>query len=535
MTVVQMPPRENGPLDPLDESRDRFDVGAERIVLGGAMTEPRGLVDACAAGVKAKHFHRPAHAELWGHLVAMFEHGDPTGVVAVRGRLADAGWPAGLEPLHLLEMLDSVPTVGNVGWFAKRVVGLARQRALADAVVGADDELRKPGSSARRVGARLAVTLAEIEAEFDTGAEVDPAAEAQAAADAVALQRERATAKARLRVADEQADAGFTVPDLGPTLLTDILATPPQVKRWTVEGLHRSGFNRVLTAQFKSGKTTAVLNEVRSLVDGFPLFERFHVEPLEGSVAVFNYEVDGDTVREWFSDLGVRNTDRVHVFNLRGVRMPLTTDRGMDTVVRWLSDVGCSFWVVDPYTRALSSCELSENSNDDVARFTDALDEIKRRAGVRDLLVAAHTGRGEHMAGEERARGATRLDDWADVRQLMVRGKEDDRDSRYVWAEGRDVLVEEFRLDFDPETRRLTAEGVSRSERKNSSYVQDVVYAVEANPGTTGNGICELLGRNRNRVLAALREATQMGRVVVVEGPRGSKLHYLPNAVPQDR
>ena len=336
-------------------------------------------------------------------------------------------------------------------------------------------------------------------------------------------------------MADEQADAAFTAPDVGPTLLTDLLNTPPQPRKWTIDGLHRSGFNRVLTAQFKSGKTTCVLNEVRSLVDGYRLFDRFPVEQVEGSVCVFNYEVDADTVREWFADLGVKRTDKVHVFNLRGVRMPLTTDRGMDTVVRWLSDAGCGFWVVDPYTRALSSCGLSENSNDDVARFTDALDEIKLRAGVRDLLVAAHTGRGEQAVGEARARGATRLDDWADVRQLMVRGPEDDRDSRYVWAEGRDVLVEEFKLNFHPETRRLVAEGVSRTERKNSNYQQDVFYAVENNAGATSNDICEMLGKNRNRVLAALKEVVRDGKVVVVPGPGRAKRHYLPGDVPQDQ
>ncbi len=533
MTVVQMSPR-GGPLDPLADARDPFDAAAEKVVLGGAMTEPRGLVDACAVGLEARHFHRPAYAELWGHLVAMFARGDPTDVVAVQGRLADAGWPAGLEPMHLLEMLEAVPTVANVGWFARRLVTLAGRRALSDALVSADAELRAPDADARAVAARLAAKVAS--ADLDRAGAPDPAVDAQTAADAVALQRERATAKARALVAEETANAGFTAPDLGPTLLTDILATPPKAKRWTVEGLHRAGFNRVLTAQFKSGKTTTVLNEVRSLVDGFPLFERFHVEPLEGSVAVFNYEVDGDTVREWFADLGIRNTDRVHVFNLRGVRMPLTSDRGMDTVVRWLSDVGCAFWVVDPYTRARSSCGLSENSNDDVARFTDALDEIKLRAGVRDLLVAAHTGRGEQAVGEERARGATRLDDWADVRQLMVRGKaeDDDRDSRYVWAEGRDVSVEEFKLDFDPETRRLVATDASRAGRNNGSLLQDVVYAVEANPGITANNVASLLSHGRNKVLHALKEAVRMSRVIAVDGPNRSHMHYVPGAVPAD-
>lgn len=357
--------------------------------------------------------------------------------------------------------------------------------------------------------------------------------ELQEAADRAALIRERATAKARARVADEVAEAAFAEPDLGPTSLTELLALPPQPKRWTIEGLHRTGSNRLLTAQYKTGKTTTVLNEIRSLVDGWPLYERFTVEQVtDGSVVFFNYEVDADQIREWFGELAIRNTDRVHVFNLRGIRMSLTSDKGMATAVRWLSDLGARYWVIDPYIRALSSCGLSENSNDDVARFTDTVDEIKRLAGVPDLLVASHTGRGEMSAGEERARGATRLDDWADVRQVLVRGKEDDRDSRYMYAEGRDVDVEEFRLDFDPENRRLVAEGGSRAGRANAGVLEDVIEAVATSPGSTGNAIAIILPHNKSKVLSALKEAERMGRTYTISGPNKARFHYLKGTGP---
>jgi hypothetical protein len=59
-----------------------------------------------------------------------------------------------------------------------------------------------------------------------------------------------------------------------------------------------------------------------------------------------------------------------------------------------------------------------ENSNSDVGVFLDQLDIIKERAGVSNLILPVHTGRAQEQ-GIDRARGATRLDDWADVRWLL--------------------------------------------------------------------------------------------------------------------
>jgi hypothetical protein len=101
---------------------------------------------------------------------------------------------------------------------------------------------------------------------------------------------------------------------------------------------------------------------------------------------------------------------------------------------------------------------LDENSNVEVGMMLEALDEIKALAGVRELIIVTHTGRALQTFGGERARGATRLDDWADVRWLLMIGKDPEtrQQARFFRAHGRDVDVDEGRLTFDPITRILT-------------------------------------------------------------------------------
>src|SRR5262249_33584776 len=161
------------------------------------------------------------------------------------------------------------------------------------------------------------------------------------------------------------------------------------------------------------------------------------------------------------------------VLHLRGYRLPFWTPTARDFLIDWLAERAVSFLIVDPWARAFTGAG-SENSNEDVGRVLDALDEIKRRAGVADLLVVAHTGRKEHIDGGEHVRGATRLDDWADTRWLITR----DRRDRFFAAHGRGVEVEEGRLTFDPDTLRLSFTDGSRSESRMDRVLERVVEEV---------------------------------------------------------
>lgn len=286
-------------------------------------------------------------------------------------------------------------------------------------------------------------------------------------------QRQKTRSLARERLRQEELAEQFVAPETGGTLADALTEDLPPVT-YTFGDLLPTGANALLAAQFKVGKTTLLGNVMRSWCDGSALLGLFGVADCSRRVAFWNYELDERQFLAWCRDLGIENADRAVVLNLRGFRMPLTVDHVEDWTVDWLRDNDVGLWIIDPFARAFDG--ENENDNSQVGRFLEALDVIKRRAGVSDLVMAAHYGR---QQGVERARGATRLDDWADVRWLLNKAD----DATYFSADGRDVHVPEARLNFDPETRRLLMQGGSREDERTEDGVRQVVTVVAAEPG----------------------------------------------------
>lgn len=332
---------------------------------------------------------------------------------------------------------------------------------------------------------------------------------------------------ARQRLDAEQWAQRFEEP---PTTLTlaDELDMDDEPLRFTIEELHPLGGNTLLAAQFKAGKTTLGLNLWRSLLDGDHFLGMFPVNRPEGRVAFWNYEVGRDMFRRWVRDVGVKHPERGAVANLRGFRLPIWTPQGEDWAVRWLAEREVSVLVVDPFARAFRGAG-SENDNDDVGMFLEALDVIKRRAGVADLFLNAHTGRQQHEEGAEHVRGATVLDDWPDVRWVMVK---DDANNRFFRADGRDVFVPEQGLDYDAATRRLHLNGGTRADLRLEKAVAKVHEAVANHPGINSTELrSKVSGTNNKTQGEALREAISRG-LVRVEKDGASHRHY---AVPRSK
>lgn len=305
--------------------------------------------------------------------------------------------------------------------------------------------------------------------------------------------------------------------------LREELDIPDEPVTYLIDRLLPSEGNAVLTAAFKAGKTTLCNNLVRCLADGEPFLGRFDVAPPEGRIAIFNYEVGPSQYRRWLRDIGISDLDRVCVLNVRGHRLPPTVPHIEAWIAKWLTDRQVSVWVVDPFAAAFTGSG-DENSNGDVGAFLTSLDVIKARAGVAELILPVHTGRAEHAVGQERARGATRLDDWADARWLLT---VDDQGRRFFRASGRDVEVEEELLTHDPVSNRLTIGGWDRRGMANQDVVAEVIAYVAEHPGIGVNEICEGVPRSRNRVTDALRSAVGGRRLVAVETTNAKRLHYL--------
>ncbi|MEV4662089.1 AAA family ATPase [Micromonospora echinofusca] len=309
------------------------------------------------------------------------------------------------------------------------------------------------------------------------------------------------------------------------TLAEELLLPDPEVT-YRVDRLMPVDGNVTLTAQYKTGKTTMVNELVRSLVDNQPFLGQYQVNPDGGRVAIFNYEVAEPMYRRWLRDQQIENPDRVVALHLRGKRLPLTSPQVEDWVVRWLAEREVTVWVLDPFARAYVGCG-EENDNTAVGAFLDTLDVIKDRAGVRELILPLHTGRAEQQRGEERARAATRLDDWADARWVLTRDAKTDH--RYLRADGRDVFVTERRLEFDQQNRRLVAreEGTDRHADRHNGLAERVIAEATSSPGLGVNELHSRVGGDKATLSKVVKQLTAEGRLRAVAGDN-KKQHLYP-------
>lgn len=328
--------------------------------------------------------------------------------------------------------------------------------------------------------------------------------------------------RARQLVGDKRAAEEFTRPPSRRTVADELAVEEPPLP-YTIEQLHPEGGNSLLTAQYKAGKTTLALNLLRALADEEPFLDGFPVAPLGGRVALWNYELSDRYLRDQLRALKIRNPDRAAVLNLRDFRMPLRAKVAEDFAVEWLTERAVVFWITDPFGAAYDG---DENNNAEVRDWLKVIDVIKRRAGVRDLVLTAHTGRGRAEEGEERARGATRLDDWADERWLLT--EQDGR--RYLRAHGRGVDVGEFSLDFDPTTKRLSvADYANRKVDRRETGVDSVINVVAQHPGITREKLIRAIkGRTQDRP-SYIDEAERRG-LIRVEKEGQAIRHYLVSA-----
>ena len=302
----------------------------------------------------------------------------------------------------------------------------------------------------------------------------------------IKLARAKRTAKKLLD--QEEAAQNYHEPVFVRTL-TDELKLPVEDVKWTIKDVFPTGANVTLTAQYKAGKTTLINSLARSLADGTQFLNYFAQPEHKGRVVIFNYEVSENQYRRWMNDVSIENSDKITLVHLRGKRLPLIVQRVEDLVVSILKDLDAQTWILDPFARAFTGCG-DENSNSDVGVFLDTLDVIKDRAGVSNLVLPIHTGRAQEN-GVDRARGATRLDDWADVRWLLKKTQ----DGRFFSADGRDVLQEEQQLTFDEATRSLTLGGADSYTAKKRNNEDIWLDAVLANPGLSTSDLSNLLGK----------------------------------------
>ena len=269
---------------------------------------------------------------------------------------------------------------------------------------------------------------------------------------------------------------------------------------------------------------------MRALADNEPFLGEFHTS-LDGRVAYLNYELDADTFRRWVRDIGITNTDRVAApLHLRGFKLPFWTTMGLEITANWLRENEVNFLILDPTARAWHGLVENENDNSQMGAFTNAVDELKRAAGVQDALLAAHTGRKVHEENAEHTRGATRLDDWADSLWVLTK----DRDgARSLRATGRDVELEATVLDYNSGTRTListgrTQRGATRAtSRQSSTSARGHATRRSGELPTTSRGWRAAIEGDTAERGKWMKAAVAAGYVIVEPGKGTARLHKL--------
>lgn len=305
----------------------------------------------------------------------------------------------------------------------------------------------------------------------------------------------------------------------------EYLARPDNPLEWIIKGLHRKGFNTTITAMFKTGKTTLMLNLLRSLLDTEPFLGEHETAPLAGRVAYANFEVSESILKQDLSKLAVRNLSSLDVIELKGIHFDIMADNIADWFIASLQNRDIQVLILDPWSGIYYG---DENDNSEIATLTKRLDWIKRESGVSDLFIPIHTGRkGEE--GAEHARGGIKIDDWVDCRWIYSTDRESKL--RYLAASGRDDIEQSEReVKYDDLTKHLSYTGFigTRETRKGEKTRNEMLEFIEVNPGCNTRAILDACGNNRSALTILLKD----GDIETRSGPRKSTLYYPIGTAP---
>jgi len=292
-----------------------------------------------------------------------------------------------------------------------------------------------------------------------------------------------------------------------PLLAHDWMKQPDESTIYRIQDLWVKGGNTFVVAPNKAGKTTLVLNLLKSLADGLHFLGKFETLRVTRKVGILNFELDERQYKRWIRRLGIRNLECVRVWNLKGQSNPFRTPTSRKHFVHQLRNNDIEVLIIDPFSSAFVGD--SANDNEVVKKFLLMLDETMLQAKVDEYLLVVHAGHDGN-----RARGASSLADHPDASWFI--GKTDTAGSRQrtFRAEGRDVFLEEEELVMDVDGISLKLSGLSRTQSTLEIYKSNVLAFIKANPNCSANSIEVGVKGNNGRVGAARNSLVGEGLVI---------------------
>lgn len=481
------------------------DIGAEQAVLGAMMLSKAAIDDATAI-LQPHDFYRPSHERIWDAITTLRDQDAPVDAVTVSGYLTDRGELAkvgGAPYLH--DLITTVPTAANAGYYAHIVAKRAANRRLVEA------------------GTRI-VQLGYA------GIDGDVEDLKQAATKTL----ERATSG--LPAAGGTPSSWQPV-DLAPFLYGAELATIPPSLLARSDGacLLYAGATHSISGEPGSGKSWFAVLACLQLIAG------------GRDVAYIDFEDRAARVTARLLEAGAVPAQIEQHF--RYLRPETALSAG--TVAHLTSAVeGCALVVIDGITEAMSLHGMSPADNDEVAKFDHLLPKRITNLGPAvlqiDHVVKNQENRGRYAYGGQHKLAA--IDGCAFKAQIVEKfGRGKRGQTKIILDKDREGHVEEIatgltvatltldstpderhdsgqlRIYLDPATTDIADDGVTFRPTR---LMEKVSRYVEATPGATGKQIEEVLGGKATYVRSALRALVAESYIRVDPGRHGARLHY---------
>ncbi len=291
---------------------------------------------------------------------------------------------------------------------------------------------------------------------------------------------------------------------------------------WFVDGLVPVNGSLGLFAERKAGKTTMVVDMVRTALSGEPFLGRFDTHLPDGSrVTLLDTEMSVDMLHYEYTKVGVPADDleRIDLHPLRG-RSRLLDLRDEATRARWRELISPrSMIVVDCLYNVLAAAQIDESS----AQVADIIDGFKALAVECDavaLVIVHHLGKDP----EKGARGHSSIEGSVDtLATIRLDGPPAADTARLFSATGRlDVNVpsarlmrgEDFRLTLSASTP--SADRAKAADHKDDDIVWELisdhpgksVRSLEDLPTQTRHGV------SRARLRRSVNRLHKLGSVV---------------------
>lgn len=262
----------------------------------------------------------------------------------------------------------------------------------------------------------------------------------------------RAKEEARLRYKTENTEADLSLFD-GTLSLTEALQARYELPEWRVKGLLRVGHITTVAGMAKSGKTSLLVNRVKSFVDGNKLFGEYDMGvPMTGNVGIWNFELTPGQMVDWFRKAGINGTDKVRLVNARGAGLYIQNQLVVSKAIEWINRNNIEILEIDPLQAAFIG---SINDDKDAASYIAALQYIQKESCVKDIILTTHMGHAaKNNVEAQRSIGSARWEGFPD--NQWIYGREIGKPSKLRIDRGRDVFLEEISLEMDEETKILT-------------------------------------------------------------------------------